>query len=160
MTDCGPTAGDLFHELQGRVRSARAEGEDDALLTHVLALARAEGADEHAWALTALGATLALLGYYDDALQVLRDAIRVQPSAEAKIAALVCAAAIRCDQGEPADALRIGELVETRTGDAGILRLLGRVFLDTGREIGDERLSSQGRRCIERAELEEAFGVA
>ena len=151
------TAGELFQAMREHVREARRADEDDALLAHVLALARAQEIEERAWAMTALGGVLAAFGHLEDALETLRAAVRLQPSAQTKLAALVCAAAIRCDQGEYADAVRIGELVLTRTGDASLLRVLGEVYLRTAAEAADGRLREQGRRCFERAELEDAL---
>jgi len=161
MAGEGKSASELFEELQASVRAAT-EGDrsESALVERALDAALTDDLEERAWALVTLGGVLSVLGHFDQALDALRTAIRTTRSNESRVAALITAAAIRCDQGEFEDAARIGVVIENNTGDAHLLRLLGQVFLRTADLAGSEALQAQGRRCLERAALEEAFANA
>ena len=158
MAEPQRSAGELFEELQASVRAATRGDETKArLVERALDAALTDDLEERAWALVTLGGVLSVLGHYEQALDALRTAIRTTRSNESRVAALITAAAIRCDQGEFDDAARIGVVIENNTGDPKLLRLLGQVFLRTADLAGSEELQGQGRRCLERAELEDAF---
>ena len=161
MAGEGKSASELFEELQASVRAAT-EGDrtESALVERALDAALTDDLEERAWALVTLGGVLSVLGHYDQALDALRTAIRTTRCNESRVAALITAAAIRCDQREFDDAARIGVVIENNTGDPHLLRLLGQVFVRTADLAGSEALQGQGRRCLERAELEEAFANA
>ena len=152
--------GHPFDEVVARVRAAADEGEEYALVPSALEAALAADLDDRAWALITLGGVLAVLGHYEEALDALRGSIELRSSEEARVAALLCAAAIRCDQGELEEASRIAHVVENTTGDPKLLRLLARVFLRTADLNSSAELQEHARRFLERANLEEAFGRA
>ena len=139
-----------------------AEGEDAELerIAHALEVAPAGDTEERAWALNALGAALAALGNPGEALAVLRAAVALKPSHEARIAAFACAAVVRCDQGEHEDACRLAGIVQNACGEPAVLRVLGAALGERARLTGDQDLEDAALDCIRWAQLEDAFSAA
>ena len=158
-----PDADDLHEDLSAVARGDEHPDEleeEFPLVPHAVAAALAVGREERAWALTSLAVELTSLGHHDEALDVLRASVKLRASERVRVAALTCAVAIRCRQGEHDDALRIGELVLHSTGEIRLLRVIGRLLRERSEITGDLRLGSEALRYFERADLEEAFESA
>ena len=98
-----PTNRAAFNELWQTVcdLSPTVQTDDDELarIAQTLTVAPAADPEERAWALNALAAALATLGHPGEALAVLRAAVRLDASPEARVASLACAAVIRARPG-------------------------------------------------------------
>jgi hypothetical protein len=158
-----PTNRAAFNELWQAVcdQSSATVADDDELarIAQTLTVAPAGDPEERAWALNALAAALATLGHPGEALAVLRAAVRLDASADARLASLACAAVIRADQGVLEDAARLARMVEGGSGEPQLLRALGRALADRARAAGDEELAHAASDCLRWAELEEAFAA-
>jgi hypothetical protein len=158
-----PTNRAAFNELWQAVceLSPAAVADDDELarIAQTLTVAPAGDAEERAWALNALAAALATLGHPGEALAVLRAAVRLDASPDARVASLACAAVIRADQGELEDAARLARMVEGGSGEPSLLRALGRALAERARAAGDEQLADAACACMRWADLEEAFAT-
>jgi hypothetical protein len=159
-----PTNRAAFNELWQAVcelpPALAAADEELARLAQTLTVAPAADEEERAWALNALAAALATLGHPGEALAVLRAAVRLEASHDARLASLACAAVIRADQGETVDAARLARMVEDGCGDAALLRALGRALAERARASGDEELADAACDCLRWAGLEDAFAAA
>ena len=158
-----PTNRAAFHELWQTVcdLSPRAQTDDEELarIAQTLTVAPAGDAEERAWALNALAAALATLGHPGEALAVLRAAVRLDASPEARVASLACAAVIRADQGELEDAARLARMVEGGSGEPALLRALGRALGERARAADDDDLRDAADDCLRWADLEDAFAA-
>jgi hypothetical protein len=159
-----PTNRAAFHELWQAVcelpPSMLADDDELARIAQTLTVAPAGDAEERAWALNALAAALATLGHPGEALAVLRAAVRLEASAEARVASLACAAVIRADQGELEDAARLARMVSAGSGEPSLLRALGRGLAERARPAGDEELADVARDCLRWADLEDAAAAS
>ena len=158
-----PTNRAAFNELWQAVCDLTPTAADDdelARIAQTLTVAPAADAEERAWALNALAAALATLGHPGEALAVLRAAVRLDASPEARVASLACAAVIRADQGELEDAARLARMVEGGSGEPALLRALGRALGERARAAEDDDLREVAEECLRWADLEDAFSTA
>ena len=88
---------------------------------------------------------------------MLRAAVRLDASPEARVASLACAAVIRADQGELEDAARLARMVEGGSGEPALLRALGRALGERARAADDDDLREAAADCLRWADLEDAF---
>jgi hypothetical protein len=104
-----PTS-DLIELLVGRLRE----------------VARCSSVDERAWTLVRTGAGLRRAGSFEQAIEVLEEAVAISPAWEVERAALTCAIATHCDAGEPLLAAKIASSTCARGVDARLLFAAGR----------------------------------
>ncbi|MBD0348438.1 MAG: hypothetical protein ICV59_04735 [Thermoleophilia bacterium] len=135
------------------------EREELARIAQTLRVAPASDVEERAWALNTLSVALATLGHPSEALGVLRACVRLEPSDEARIAALACAALIRAEQGEHDDAARLARIVGGASGDPRMLSALGTALARRALEADDEELGEAASECLRWADLETAFAA-
>ena len=158
-----PTNRAAFNELWQAVcelSPASAANDDElARIAQTLTVAPAADEEERAWALNALAAALATLGHPGESLAVLRAAVRLDASAEARVASLACAAVVRADQGELEDASRLARMVEGGCGEPSLLRALGRALAERARAADDIELADAAEDCLRWADLEDAFAA-
>ena len=156
-----PTNRAAFTELWQTVcdLSPAAVADDDELarIAQTLTVAPAADSEERAWSLNALAAALATLGHPAEALAVLRAAVRLDASADARVASLACAAVIRADQGELEDAARLARMVEGGSSEPALLRALGKALGERARAADDADLCDAAADCLRWADLEDAF---
>jgi hypothetical protein len=159
-----PTNRAAFNELWQTVcelsPTVQTDDEELARIAQTLTVAPAADAEERAWALNALAAALATLGHPGEALAVLRAAVRLDASPEARVASLACAAVIRADQGELEDAARLARMVEGGSGEPALLRALGHALAERARAADDDDLREAAADCVRWADLEDAFTAA
>jgi hypothetical protein len=152
---------EAFEELWQAVcgGTGRLEGGDAELarIAQTLTVAPAADCEERAWSLNALAAALATLGHPGEALAVLRAAVRLEASTEARISSLACAAVIRADQGEFEDAARLARMVSGACGEPGLLGALGQALARRAAEVDDAELAEAASECLRWAGLEQAF---
>src|SRR3954465_12218869 len=158
-----PTNRAAFNELWQAVcdltPTAPADDDELARIAQTLTVAPAADAEERAWSLNALAAALATLGHPAEALAVLRAAVRLDASADARVASLACAAVIRADQGELEDAARLARMVEGGSSEPALLRAPGTALAERGRAADDADLCDAAD-CLRWADLEDAFTSA
>jgi len=151
---------ELWQAVCGRAGYVDAGDEELARLAQTLTVAPAADCEERAWALNALAAALATLGHPGEALAVLRASVRLEASADARIASLACAAVIRADQGEFEDAGRLARMVSEACGDSQLLAALGEALARRAAEADDAELGEAASDCLRWADLEDAYETA
>ncbi len=148
---------ELWHAVCTHSQGAVADDDELARIAQTLTVAPAADSEERAWSLNALAAALATLGHPAEALAVLRAAVRLDASADARVASLACAAVIRADQGELEDAARLARMVEGGSSEPALLRALGKALGERARAADDADLSDAAADCLRWADLEDAF---
>lgn len=151
---------ELWQAVCGRPGPDDGEREELARIAQTLKVAPAADVEERAWALNTLAVALATLGHEGEALGVLRAAVRLEASEEARIAALACASLVRADQGQPEDAARLARIVYGATGDARMLASLGTALARRAAATDDAELAEVASECLQWADLEDAFASA
>jgi hypothetical protein len=121
-------------------------------MDQVMALVKAQGRNDRAWALVNLAAALRREKQYGPALKVLDAARELNPGPQAEVAAYTCAVAIHCDLNDHKTARKVGEFARTRAVDEKLLRALGRSYWAHFHETHEELFANEARRCFDLAE--------
>lgn len=123
-----------------------------------LSAASAHSAEQRAWALVELAASLRREERWQEALGVLDHVVEQKPSPEAELAAYTCAIAVHCDLKDYETARVVGEYARGRAVSPYLMRALGRMYYRLFEETGDEALSSEAHDCFSLADAWEQVG--
>lgn len=123
-----------------------------------LSAASARNAEQRAWALVELAASLRREERWQEALGVLDLVVEQAPPPQAELAAYTCAVAVHCDLEDYDTARVVGEEARARAVSPHLMRALGRLYYRLFQESGDEALSTEAHSCFTLADAWQQVG--